>query len=1341
MFDDSTICPYAGLRSFSEEESIFFKGRDHQIDEASNLLEKNKFLMVTGASGEGKSSLIFAGMIPNARAGFFKARYNNWQVIDFRPERTPIDNFARALSSKMENTNYDTVTTELTRGYSSLIDLYKNSAWYFNQDDSIWQAKTDDEKEVSKRESSNLLIIVDQFEEFFTNPENYLNSTPSDDAQVTLNILLETAKIALKEDLPIYVVCTMRSDYIGQCSAFRGLPEAIGFSQFFVPRLKRNELKNIIEEPALLNGNKISQRLVERLLYDLSEGIDQLPILQHALSNIWHAANQGKEELDLIHYAIIGGMPSSELPEEDKPRFLNWFKSLPDYSRKLYHSPGIKRVIEIHANQLYEEAYNYYKKLHPSSSITVKEVKNIIALTFACLTKIDDSRAVRNRMTLAEITGIVNKPQINYKTVNDILSIYREQNNSFIRPFISEEESSQKLNADVVLDITHESLIRNWGQLNDWAKREYDFYVDFLDFRKQLNRWLDSNQSKGYLLPIGPLTYFENWERECKPNKFWIYRYEENNGIWPDTLDEAQELLDHAHVFLKKSNRKALITRSFMKYGANRIAGTIALIAVLFLSSFFFIDAKEKRNENIIVKVIDKGTKLLDSKDIQLIDKSKYLLTLERRNPGSIIHYLENEVDQQKRALLALDIYHKLLFYNKYETGNLKESILKILEENVDQIMANSASNLILQRLNMFTAILGYDYYFNHEEERLTLLKKSNRKAFEIIMSGLRANSLATNEISQTIQYFLTFNGSDIRSIEKLRDHLSPFENEIGKENFNNIYSASGKSQNFFYLQMPNNGGYHVLASIFSVLGNESLIERSIDSLAVTKGYFNEFTFNSPANLIGYLYQNNHRDLIPQIRKKMSDAGSVSELNLMKDLLDKSGNMKLFYAINMEEEYFGSPNMEYINPNLFFMDWGTLHEVYADTRKTINEKRDPNLRNYEKAINYKQEGIFMHKAYTDKKLTIPVDEINKKFNLTFNHFDMVEKDFLEETTEYEFAYNIGGKQKKTESRRSAILYPDHYGLYHGGLYHSNVFFNYMSRNELFKKYYTNSGDLNLILDWVRNGFEKYNDFDIQIYRNNLPLGITELEGAKRIITEHAAGSNIDISLINLIISNQYFLKGNKEMAMAAYQALDVSSIHDKEVEHGFLNRTLLLNEIKDLSLNLIKSGLINDANNLISGYSHTEHKILVYLMVAEQLNKDDYDPLTYDYLDSVYNLTEKLLNTRIARRLEYRDNMLRVLSQIGGASMDHLSNEVLKTVYERNKPEMFEVIVTGFAEGGDYYKATQAIRSEMTDAAELRSYTRILQIDLNRAGNNDFLPAMNEEMNHQMYYRFNTRGL
>src|SRR5579862_8404777 len=378
--ENDNICPYPGLRSFTEEESLYFKGRDLQVDQIASLLEQNKFLMVTGASGEGKSSLIYGGLIPNARAGFFRARFSKWIVVSFRPERSPISNLSGSLATQF-NQQKATVETELRRGFSSLIDLYTNSGFYVADDEEGRQTGEFGNNE-SWRRAANLLILVDQFEEFFTNPENFFDETPSDDSQIVINLILETARISIKRNLPVYVVCTMRSDYIGQCAAFRGLPEYIGFSQSFVPRLKRKDLKQVIEEPALLSGNKISQRLIERLVFDIAEGVDQLPILQHALSQIWLKANRGTEEMDLVHYAMTGGMPAEDLPDEDRSNFQNWFFRLPEYQRAFYANTGLSKVIEIHANILYETAWETYSLENPQNPITKQEAKWIIAMTF-----------------------------------------------------------------------------------------------------------------------------------------------------------------------------------------------------------------------------------------------------------------------------------------------------------------------------------------------------------------------------------------------------------------------------------------------------------------------------------------------------------------------------------------------------------------------------------------------------------------------------------------------------------------------------------------------------------------------------------------------------------------------------------------------------------------------------------------------------------------------------------------------------------------------------------------------------------------------------------------------
>jgi len=150
------LSPYPGPRSFNEDESLYFKGRDQYLNEMTKKLEKHHFLMVTGSSGDGKSSLIFAGLVAHARAGFLKAQYANWVFAHFRPKRDPLGNLAYAISAKLGINDSEKVEHQLALGFSALIDLYKASALY-------------DEK---GKKGTNLLILADQFEEFFTNEEN-----------------------------------------------------------------------------------------------------------------------------------------------------------------------------------------------------------------------------------------------------------------------------------------------------------------------------------------------------------------------------------------------------------------------------------------------------------------------------------------------------------------------------------------------------------------------------------------------------------------------------------------------------------------------------------------------------------------------------------------------------------------------------------------------------------------------------------------------------------------------------------------------------------------------------------------------------------------------------------------------------------------------------------------------------------------------------------------------------------------------------------------------------------------------------------------------------------------
>ena len=594
------ICPYPGLRPFSEDESLFFKGRDTHIREIIEQLEERKIVVITGSSGDGKSSLVYAGVIPNARAGFFNAQYANWVTTSFMPERSPLTNLARTLSRNL-SLDYDYVKKELGLGFSAIVSLYKSTSYYIDEQSEEWKNASEQKRKEKKDNAANLFILADQFEEFFTNPENYSNGKASAEAYTVVNLLLETTRIAIRENLPIYVVFTMRSDFISQSVAFKGLPEAIGYSQFFVPRLQRNELQQVIEEPALLAGGQITKRLTELLINELGEGFDQLPLLQHTLNRLWKQVNDGEADIDLVHLAQIGGLSPQLLPERDKETFNQWWEELSPANKKYLNNPAFTNVLNAHANFLYDNAHKYYMEhtTWADRKITEDDAKHIVKVAFQTLTKIDQGRAVRNRVTLQEITRIINRPGIKLEDVCGVLNIFRLQDSTFIRPFIdSSDIASQYLSGDTSLEITHESLIRNWKLLHEWDEEEYNNYLNFLDFNTQLNRWLENNKSDNYLLPAGPLSHFEEWYQSCNPNKYWIAKYEEQEPDLEKKYEKAEEKFINTREFLK-SSRTFLQEKERRKKRQRRAAFILAFLIIIALSglSYWAMEQKSRAEE------------------------------------------------------------------------------------------------------------------------------------------------------------------------------------------------------------------------------------------------------------------------------------------------------------------------------------------------------------------------------------------------------------------------------------------------------------------------------------------------------------------------------------------------------------------------------------------------------------------------------------------------------------------------------------------------------------------------------------------------------------------------
>ena len=195
--------------------------------------------------------------------------------------------------------------------------------------------------------AENLLLVVDQFEEIFRFPTREDRERDAadkkvdrDEADAFVALLLATP---LQDKRRVYIVLTMRSDFLGDCAVFAGLPEALNDSQFLTPRLTLDQRREAIEGPAQVFGGRVQPELVTRLLNDMGSGPDQLPLMQHALMRLWNRGRRPESDgaevvLTLDDYEKIGSLTDAlsqhadeafnSLLDEQKPVAEVLFRSL-----------------------------------------------------------------------------------------------------------------------------------------------------------------------------------------------------------------------------------------------------------------------------------------------------------------------------------------------------------------------------------------------------------------------------------------------------------------------------------------------------------------------------------------------------------------------------------------------------------------------------------------------------------------------------------------------------------------------------------------------------------------------------------------------------------------------------------------------------------------------------------------------------------------------------------------------------------------------------------------------------------------------------------------------------
>ena len=441
------ICPYQGLQPFEQEQSVFFFGRDKQVQEIFRKLSEKPFVAVIGASGSGKSSVVRAGLIPrlNKDSDLISRlkEESEWQSIEpIKPGSNPLANLVNNFNKVF---NYPNELQELDASTENVSEIFA----------SILQ---------SLQGSVNYLLLIDQFEELFT--------VCTDETERSQFIELIT-KLANMPDSHLAIVITMRADFIESCLLYPSLTQLIQAQAVYMPPLVGKDLGDAIEKPANIQGYSLEEGLIEEILQDVGKEEGILPLLEFALTQLWEKRNTQNYQLTLEQYKALG---------------------------------GVTGALNHHANKIY--TYKYFEKESPQQERTDKE-KDWIKQIFLRLVRIDekgkDTRQRQSKATLLDIAKDDEERGVLSQVLEDLVrgrllvpggsgQKTDEQNDNSLVNLVQETQ---------LIDIAHEALIRDWKKLHDWVQ---DNRID-LKFRQTITQaahdWENNSKKEEDLVHFG----------------------------------------------------------------------------------------------------------------------------------------------------------------------------------------------------------------------------------------------------------------------------------------------------------------------------------------------------------------------------------------------------------------------------------------------------------------------------------------------------------------------------------------------------------------------------------------------------------------------------------------------------------------------------------------------------------------------------------------------------------------------------------------------------------------------------------------------------------------------
>ncbi|NEQ50781.1 MAG: TIR domain-containing protein [Leptolyngbya sp. SIO3F4] len=282
IFRDNGICPYKGLEFFDwvGDDPNYFFGREKLVGELLERVQTSNFMALVGASGNGKSSVLRAGLLHQLSLGKSIAGSDQWEILITRPDVHPIESLATAFVSDSGS------RLDRAKELTEAIELLEKGA-------------TGLQRLVQVSEAPRTVLVIDQFEEVFTR----CNST--EEREQFFSCLMGALE---KTGDKLCLIIAMRADFVGQCLEQDYSKLAKRLSSHMVPilPLTEEELRAAICKPAEQVNLTIEPALITQILSDIKDAPGSLPLLQYSLKELWQRRQEST--LLLSTYQELGGI-------------------------------------------------------------------------------------------------------------------------------------------------------------------------------------------------------------------------------------------------------------------------------------------------------------------------------------------------------------------------------------------------------------------------------------------------------------------------------------------------------------------------------------------------------------------------------------------------------------------------------------------------------------------------------------------------------------------------------------------------------------------------------------------------------------------------------------------------------------------------------------------------------------------------------------------------------------------------------------------------------------------------------------------------------------------------